>query len=131
MANGNMQYRSDVFSMLLQDKKRALEIYNAVNGTAYDDPEQVEITTLEGTSFSLTIRNDASFVLDADFSLYEHQSTLCPNMMTRPGRTTQAQAIIPVQVILSARFTDIVPRTRPTTGLSDPPSTLKPEWITK
>ena len=85
MANGigNKEYRSDVFSMLLQDKRRALEIYNAMNGTAYDDPEQVEITTLEGTSFSLTIRNDASFVLDADFSLYEHQSTLCPNMPLR------------------------------------------------
>lgn len=45
MANGtgNKEYRSDVFSMLLQDKKRALEIYNAINETAYDDPELVEI----------------------------------------------------------------------------------------
>lgn len=85
MANrtGNREYRSDVFSMLLQDKKRVLEIYNAINGTAYDDPEQVEITTLEDRSFSLTVRNDSSFVLGADLSLYEHQSTLCPNMPLR------------------------------------------------
>lgn len=83
MANGNKEYRSDVFSMLLQNKKRALEIYNAINGTAYDDPEQIEITTLEDRSFSLTVRNDASFVLDHQFSLYEHQSTLCPNMPLR------------------------------------------------
>ena len=69
--------------MLLQNKKRALEIYNAINGTAYDDPEQIEITTLEDRSFSLTVRNDASFVLDHQFSLYEHQSTLCPNMPLR------------------------------------------------
>ena len=48
--NGNKEYKSDVFSMLLQDKKRALEVYNAINGTAYDDPEQVEITTLEDRS---------------------------------------------------------------------------------
>ena len=85
MANGtgNKEYRSDVFSMLLQDKHRALEIYNAMNETAYDDPEQVEITTLEDRSFSLTVRNDASFVLDHHLSLYEHQSTYCPNMPLR------------------------------------------------
>lgn len=41
--NGNTKYSSDVFSMLLQDKNRALEIYNAMNGTTYDDPEEVAI----------------------------------------------------------------------------------------
>ena len=43
----NKEYKSDVFSMLLQDKKRAMEIYNAINGTDYDDPELVEMTTLD------------------------------------------------------------------------------------
>ena len=69
--------------MLLQDKKRAMEIYNAINGTDYDDPELVEMTTLDDKSFSLTVRNDASFILDANLSLYEHQSTYCPNMPLR------------------------------------------------
>ena len=46
-ANGNNEYKSDVFSMLLQEKWRALEVYNAINGTVHDDPEQVELTTLE------------------------------------------------------------------------------------
>ena len=81
--NGNREYKSDVFSMLLQDKKRAMEIYNAINGTDYDDPELVEMTTLDDKSFSLTVRNDASFILDANLSLYEHQSTYCPNMPLR------------------------------------------------
>lgn len=71
----NKEYKSDVFSMLLQDKNRALEVYNAINGTDYDDPELVEMTTLDDKSFSLTVRNDASFILDANLSLYEHQST--------------------------------------------------------
>ena len=79
----NKEYKSDVFSMLLQDKKRAMEIYNAINGTDYDDPELVEMTTLDDKSFSLTVRNDASFILDANLSLYEHQSTYCPNMPLR------------------------------------------------
>ena len=81
--NGNREYQSDVFSMLLADKSRALEVYNAMNGTSYDDPELIEITTLEDRSFSLTVRNDASFVLDNSVSLYEHQSTYCPNMPLR------------------------------------------------
>ena len=79
----NKEYKSDVFSMPLQDKKRAMEIYNAINGTDYDDPELVEMTTLDDKSFSLTVRNDASFILDANLSLYEHQSTYCPNMPLR------------------------------------------------
>lgn len=81
--NGNREYQSDVFSMLLADKSRALEVYNAMNGTSYNDPELIEITTLEDRSFSLTVRNDASFVLDNSLSLYGHQSTYCPNMPLR------------------------------------------------
>ncbi len=81
--NSNREYKSDVFSMLLMEKARALEIYNAINGTSYDDPELVEIIPLENKGFSLSVRNDASFVLDASLSLYEHQSTICPNMPLR------------------------------------------------
>lgn len=79
----NREYRSDVFSLLLQDKRRAMEVYNAINGTAYDDPELVEIVPLENRGISLSVRNDASFVLDANLSIYEHQSTICPNMPLR------------------------------------------------
>ena len=81
--SGNREYKSDVFSMLLMEKARALEIYNAINGTSYGDPELVEIVSLENKGFSLSVRNDASFVLDANLSIYEHQSTLCPNMPLR------------------------------------------------
>ena len=37
----NREYKSDVFSMLMEDKANALEVYNALNGSSYDDPEQV------------------------------------------------------------------------------------------
>ena len=39
---GNREYKSDVFSMLMQDKRRALELYNAINNTEYDNPDDVE-----------------------------------------------------------------------------------------
>lgn len=79
---GNNEYKSDVFSMLMLDKKNALQLYNAMNGTFYEDPEQVEICNLE-KGVSLSIRNDASFIVDSSLSIYEHQSSVCPNMPLR------------------------------------------------
>ena len=76
------EYKSDVFSMLLEDKKNALEVYNALNNTNYADPEEVEIVKLE-KGVSLTIRNDASFIIDMNISFYEHQSTYSPNLPLR------------------------------------------------
>ena len=32
--NGNREYKSDVFSMLMEDKKRALQLYNVMNGSS-------------------------------------------------------------------------------------------------
>ena len=32
--SGNREYKSDVFSMLMQDKQRALQLYNTMNGSA-------------------------------------------------------------------------------------------------
>ena len=78
----NREYKSDVFSMLMEDKANALEVYNALNGSAFTDPEVVEIVQLE-KGVSLSIRNDASYVIDMNFCLYEHQSTYNRNMPLR------------------------------------------------
>lgn len=79
---GNKEYKSDVFSMLMEDAQNALELYNALNGTGYNDPEMVEMCRLDG-GVSLTVRNDAAFILDMRLSIYEHQSTVCKNMPLR------------------------------------------------
>ena len=60
----------------------ALSVYNALNGTNYTNPDDIEICTLD-KGVSLTVRNDAAFVVDAALSIYEHQSTVCPNMLVR------------------------------------------------
>ena len=78
----NREYKSDVFSMLMEDKRNALQVYNALNGSDYDDPEQVEIVTLE-RGVSLSIRNDSAFIVDMFLNIYEHQSTYSPNMPLR------------------------------------------------
>lgn len=79
---GNREYRSDVFSMLMADKRNALQVYNALNGTNYEDPEMVSIYTMDKGVY-LSIRNDSAIVVDSSLSLYEHQSTVCPNMPLR------------------------------------------------
>ena len=78
----NREYKSDVFSMLMEIPEHALQVYNALNGTAHSDPAQLEMKRLDKGIY-LSIRNDASFVLDSYLNLYEHQSTVCPNMPLR------------------------------------------------
>ncbi len=80
--NGNREYKSDAFSMLMEDKRNALEVYNALNGTNYEDEELIEFVKLK-QGVSLTIRNDASFIVDSSINFYEHQSTYNPNMPLR------------------------------------------------
>ena len=78
----NREYKSDVFSMLMEDKKNALQVYNALNGSSYDDPGLVELVNLED-AISLSIRNDAAFIVGASINIYEHQSSYNPNMPLR------------------------------------------------
>ena len=73
---------SDCFAMLYQDKKELLDLYNAISGKHYEDPELLEINTLENTIY-MTMRNDLSFLIDFRLSLYEHQSTYSPNLPLR------------------------------------------------
>ena len=79
---GNREYKSDVFGMLMEDPVYALEVYNALNHSDYRDPNLVEVCNLE-RGISLSVRNDAAFILDMNLNIYEHESTVCPNMPLR------------------------------------------------
>ena len=70
------------FSRAARDWKRLLELYNALNGTHYTDPALLEVNTLENAIY-LGMQNDLSFLIDSRMYLYEHQSTLNPNMPLR------------------------------------------------
>ena len=75
-------YRDTIFRMIFSDKRELLALYNAVNGTDYDNPDDLEITTLENAIY-MTVKNDISCVIDMRLNLYEHQSTVNPNMPLR------------------------------------------------
>ena len=76
------KHKSRVFEMIFQDKEKLLELYNAVNGTTYDNPDELEINTLENAVY-MSMHNDISFIIDFQLTLYEQQSTYCPNMPLR------------------------------------------------
>ena len=71
----NREYKSDVFSMLMESKENALEVYNALNDSEYTNPEDVEIVQLE-RGVSLSIRNDASFIIDMNINLKKKSTVL-------------------------------------------------------
>ena len=75
-------YKDSLFRMLFKDKENLLCLYNALNKTDYTDVEGLEITTLENAVY-MNYKNDVSFVFDLELMLYEHQSTVNPNMPLR------------------------------------------------
>lgn len=81
-ANAQRNYKDTVFRILFKDKENLLSLYNALNHTAYTDVDNLEITTLENAVYT-TYKNDVSFVFDFRLMLYEHQSTVNPNMPLR------------------------------------------------
>ena len=80
--NVQRNYKDTVFRLLFRNKENLLSLYNALNKTAYSDTDRLDFTTLENAVY-MNYKNDISFVLDSGLMLYEHQSTINPNMPLR------------------------------------------------
>ena len=80
--NTNREHKATLFHVLFSDRKTLLTLYNAVNHTAYDNPAELTITTLEDVIY-IGMKNDLSFLIGHTLNLYEHQSTWNPNMPLR------------------------------------------------
>ena len=63
-------------------KKNLLSLYNALNRTDYSNPDELTIYTIEDVVY-VGVKNDVSCIIDSNLSLYEHQSTVNPNMPIR------------------------------------------------
>ena len=80
--NVQRNYKDTLFRMLFKEKENLLSLYNALNQTAYTDVDKLEITTLENAVY-MNYKNDISFVFDYELMLYEHQSSVNPNIPFR------------------------------------------------
>lgn len=76
------EYKDRLFRFVFQEKRDLLELYNAVNGTSYQNPEELIVNTLEDVVY-IGMKNDISFLIGGTVNLYEHQSSRCPNMPLR------------------------------------------------
>ena len=80
--NVKRNQKDTVFRMLYKTKKELLPLFNAVNSTNYESEDELEIVTLENAVY-MSMKNDVSCLLDMNLQIYEHQSTINPNMPLR------------------------------------------------
>ena len=81
----NDEHKDRVFKFLFGNpvnKAWTLALYNAVNGSNYTNPEDIEFNTIEDAVY-LGMKNDVSFIIVDELNLWEHQSTYNPNMPMR------------------------------------------------
>ncbi len=78
----NRQYKDTVFRILFSEKENLLSLYNAVTGSHYQNAETLKIVTLENAIY-MGMKNDLAFMLETNIYLYEHQSTINPNIPLR------------------------------------------------
>lgn len=75
-------HKDTLFRFIFRDKAKLLNLYNALNDSAYQDTDELTVTTLENILY-IGYKNDLSFLIDWVMFLGEHQSTWNPNMCLR------------------------------------------------
>lgn len=78
-------YKDRVFKFIFgnpANKEWTLSLYNAVNGSAHSNPDDIRFNTMEDVVY-MGMKNDVSFIILNEVSLWEHQSTFNPNMPLR------------------------------------------------
>lgn len=78
----NRAHKDRLFRLLFCSKKELLQLYNAIRGSDYKNPDDLEITTIDNTIY-MAMKNDVSFLIDNVLNLYEHQASFNPNMGLR------------------------------------------------
>lgn len=76
------KYRDELFRYIFSNKKVLLELYNAINNSDYHDESQLTFYTIENIIY-MGYKNDLSFIVCGMLNLYEHQSSINPNMPLR------------------------------------------------
>jgi len=82
IATINQKKYDHVFRIVFNNKKELLSLYNALANRDYNDPDALQINTLEDAVF-IGMKNDISFIISDYLNLYEHQSTINNNMPLR------------------------------------------------
>ena len=83
--SANIKYRDRLFKAIFgkpENKEWTLSLYNAINGSHYQNADDIEFTTIDDVLY-MSMKNDVSFLVEDIMNLYEQQSTYNPNMPMR------------------------------------------------
>ena len=80
--HGNRKHKDSLFRKVFRKKKDLLDLYNAINGTNYENEDELEINALDNVLY-MSVKNDISCIVGCTINLYEHQSSYNPNMPLR------------------------------------------------
>lgn len=78
----NRKFKDTLFRKIFRNKKDLLSLYNALNNTQHTDESLIVVNTIEDAVY-VGYKNDVSFIIDSELSLYEHQSSINYNMPIR------------------------------------------------
>ncbi|MBP3237789.1 MAG: hypothetical protein J6M24_01685 [Lachnospiraceae bacterium] len=65
-----------------ENKAWTLSLYNAINGSSYTNPDDIELNTIDDVMY-LGMKNDVSFIISETMNIYEQQASFNPNMPLR------------------------------------------------
>ena len=81
----NREYKDRLFKFIFgnpENKEWTLSLYNAINGTSYENADDIQLTTIQDAVY-MKMKNDVSFLINNIMNFYEQQSTFNPNMPMR------------------------------------------------
>ena len=81
----NREYKDRLFKFIFgnpENKEWTLSLYNAINGTSYENAADIQLTTIQDAVY-MKMKNDVSFLINTVMNFYEQQSTFNPNMPMR------------------------------------------------
>ena len=78
----NRKFKDTLFRKVFNNKRDLLSLYNALNNTEHTDESLITINTIEDAIY-IGYKNDISFIINSELNLYEHQSSVNPNMPVR------------------------------------------------
>ena len=81
----NIKYKDRLFRLRFgseEYKDDILSLYNALNGSAYCNTDDLAITTIDDVIY-IKMKNDVSILLDGNMPLWEQQGSINPNMPVR------------------------------------------------
>lgn len=69
----NRNHKDSSFRFIFHKKENALMLYNAINGNDYQNPDELEIYTMENFVY-MGIKNDLSFLIQDDLNITDRYS---------------------------------------------------------